>query len=361
MKKIFALSAVLFSFFISNTFCEDFPSWKILEKAQLNFDIGNYSESLKLANESAKVRKNEILNEFNILEISLSSSQVKRAGNEIDSVIEVLTEREEKDSISIINKYVSLYTKDFFNDDVHVLAKWLKEKQNYPEAYYLIGQIYQIEGETEVALQFYQKALESQNYLDINECKFEILLSMAQIYKSQQKNDDLEKTLLLILDNDETFKNQQFVNSLYNTIKNDKPNSVNKLFILFSGYSKYSIKALYELSLLYDSYGVADKSLQLIALTCVEAFTHILEILLDRDVIYKFTDLEDFFNECKKYEDILEWARINNVFEAFYLFADKTFQQNYTNFATELFSILAKSLPDEKYKNLSYNKLKMLE
>ena len=143
------------------------PSWKILEQAQFCFDSGNYGEALRLSNLALNMHKNEIDSEYNILDIAVSPAQVKHAGDEFVNVLSVLEERESKEAISIINKYLALHGKIFFNDDIKIMLDWLKKKNVYPEADFLVGKIYQIEGEYDTAYKFYTKALDEGDYLDI--------------------------------------------------------------------------------------------------------------------------------------------------------------------------------------------------
>lgn len=354
MKKKLFYIFIIFFFIGFSSFSQDqtLSSWKILENAQLKFDSGNYGESLNLANKALNQRKYEVNSEYNILDIAITPAQVRRAGEDIKEVLNVLVEREQKDAVSVIEKYLKLYGKDFFDNNIHNLVNWLKNKAVYPEADYLIGQIYQMEGEFNTAVNFYNKAYSEKEYLDIPDIEFDILYSLAYLYKINDDLDKFEKTLLLILDDDSYFKNELLKSSVLRNIDLDRAENVDRLFYLYRAESKYSLKALYELSFIYESRDDEDKALVCSALAAIEAFTHIFNTIIEHDSRFVYTDLKMFLVECSKYEEIVNWGRNNNVWESFYLFAERAGKHGKLVFAQELYLVLSQSIPDEYYRAL---------
>ena len=359
MKKT-VLAGLLLTFSIfafSQTNASD-SSWKTLEYAQVAFDCGNYGEALRLANKASAQRKAEIQHEYNIMEVAITPKQVQRVGSEFVKVLPILEERGQKEAIQITNKYLKLYGKDFFKDDINVLTDWIKEKGVYPECDYLLGQIYQVEGEYSVSYTFYQKALSETEYLDIPDSKYEILYSMAQLNKLRGDKDSYEKTLLLILDNDQNYKNKSLLNAIVRTIKQDKVQNVDRLFMLYRAESKYSLKALADLSSLYEAENLHLEALKFSALGVIEAFTHIDEILKARDSRYKYTTFRDFLSECGKYDDIVEWGQKNNIWNLMYDLGEKAGKNGCLVFSQNFFSAMAGSCPDPYYKALSKERIK---
>lgn len=333
------------------------PSWKILEQAQFCFDSGNYGEALRLSNLALNMHKNEIDSEYNILDIAVSPAQVKHAGDEFVNVLSVLEERESKEAISIINKYLALHGKIFFNDDIKIMLDWLKKKNVYPEADFLVGKIYQIEGEYDTAYKFYTKALDEGDYLDIPDEKYEILYSMAALLKQKKDYDSYEKTLLLIMDSDEYFKNELLQNALLRTIDTDEVRNVDRLFLLYRADAKYSLKAISELSTLYESKGEDVTALKYTALGTIESFTRMIETIKERDHHFSYTSYEDFLKECGKYPEILDWAQKNNIWQMMFLFADRVAKRGKLVFAQNLYIAMASGMPDSYYKQLASSRI----
>lgn len=359
MTKKLSISFLLFAFLSFFVFATDFsvPSWKILEQAQVYFDLGDYGEAIKLSKVALTTRKEEIVEEYNILDIALTPVQVRRVGVEFDKVLEVLELREQKKAISIINKYLSLYGKAKFKDDVHQMREWLRNKASYPEANYLIGQVYHLEGEYEIALDFYKKAYLEKDYLDIPDVEFEILYSIAYLSKLQGDDEAFEKTLLLILSRDEFFSDELLKTAILRTIDADKAENVDRLFMLYRATGDYSFRALYELGNLYESRKDERQALFCSALGTLEAFTHILSIIQERDSHFNYTNYKEFLDECSKYEEIVNWGIKNNVWEMFFTFANRSSKQGSLLFAKSMYITLASSMPDEYYKTLAQKML----
>lgn len=332
-------------------------SWRILEQAQVYYDSKNYGEAFKYANQALSLRKEESEKEYNILDIAISPVQVRRAGKEFSDVLPVLKEREQKEALSILDKYLKLYGNEFFKDNIYNLLEWLKNRSVYPEADYLIGKIYQLEGEYSLALDFYERAYAEKEYLDIADVKYEILYSIAFIEKMNGDDEQLEKVLLLILDNDESFKNELLKDSVLRTIYADKKDSADRLFLLYRSLPVYSLDALSQLSELYQKQGDLKKSLSCTSIAAIEAFTYIFNSICERNSQYKYTNISDFFNECGKYEEIAEWARFNNIWELFYQLASKAEKEGNKEFSGSLYKAMAQSIPDEYYRTLASKKL----
>ncbi len=332
-------------------------SWRILEQAQVCFDSKNYGEAFKYANQALSLRKEESDTEYNILDVAISPVQVRRAGKEFSSVMPVLKEREQKEALSILDKYLKLYGNEFFNDDIHTLLEWLKNRSVYPEADYLIGKIYQLEGEYSLAQKFYERAYAEKEYLDIADVKYEILYSIAFIAKINGDDEQLEKILLLILDNDESFKNELLKDSILRTIYTDKKDSADRLFLLYRSLPKYSLNALTELSSLYQKKQENKQSLCCASIAAIEAFTYIFNSICERNSQFKYTNISDFFKECGKYEEIVTWARLNNIWEIFFQLAQKAEKESKNEFSKSLYKAMAENIPDEYYKTMASKKL----
>ncbi|WP_296022549.1 hypothetical protein [uncultured Treponema sp.] len=357
-KKCLLSFCFLFSF-CASIFCVSYSekSWRILEQAQVCFDSGNYGDALKFAREASVSRKNETENEFNVLDKAISPAQVRKAGDEFSAVLKVLKEREQKEAADIIEKYLKLYGNSYYKDSIHNMLDWLKERNVYPEADYLTGKIYQVEGEYAQSLSFFERAYSEKDYLDISDMQYEILYSIGFIAKINDDLEKFEKTLLLILNNDEFFKNELLKKSITKAISDDKNENVDRIFLLYRADSKYSLMALSELGDLYETRKESKKALECSSLAAVESFAHILTAIEQRNSQFKYTSLENFFEECKKYEEILIWSQKNNVWSIFYQLAKRAGANGNIIFAQTLYSVMANSIPDSYYRSLSAGQL----
>lgn len=332
-------------------------SWRILEQAQVFYDNGKFGEALNLAIKAKENRQRESSYEFDILEKALTPRQVTRVGTHFDDVLVVLKERDEAEAVSIINYYLDLHGSAYFDESVSSLAEWIKNKGVYPEADYLIGKIYQLEGEYATAEKYYESAFKNSSFLDIPEQKTDILYSQAALARDMNKTDDYEKYLILIISRDPHFEDRVLLDSFLRTIKADRKENVDRFFLLYRSESKMTLNALYEITELYERQKQTERSLECACLGAVEGFTHMHEALLERDSDYKYGKFEDFLIECTKYPDIAKWASDNHVWEFFFLMADKAGNSGSLVFASKMFSTLSNACPDRYWSSKAGNRL----
>lgn len=332
--------------------------WRILEQAQVAFDSGNYGNALNLSNKAKENRALEIHYEVNVLETALAPRQVRKAGEHFSDVLLVLSERDENEAISLINRYVERYGEAFYADSVTRLTEWLKASIVYPEADFLIGRVYQLEGEYALASSFYEKARTEADFLDIPDVKYTILYAMADLALQQGKQEDYEQMLLLILDTDKNYQNKALLRSFGKIVDADTAENASRFFSLFRCETKHAIPALYQLCRLSEKRNDDEAVFTCAALGMLEAFTHILEALQERDTDFHFTTLSSFFDAVAAYPEFLAWAEDNHVWELFFIFADSAQKRGATVFSSCLYTIMSESLPTEYWRKQAAKRLR---
>ena len=321
-------------------------AYRVLEEATVAFETGDYGKAMQLANEAKDRRRAEATYETYILENALSPRAVKRVGTDFHDVLEILNERDEHEAIAIINLYLKRFGSEYFSHSVDTMVSWIKEKAVYPEADFMIGKIYQLEGEFDVALEFFERACKESAYLDVPDDSFDILYAMADLAKQQDKEEVYEQTLLLILDNDPNFKDTVLQTALLRTIDYDSEKHVERFFMLFRALPHHSLEALYALGNIYEKQGESEKALVCAALGTVESFTHILGSLDERDASFSYTTFGAFLRQAARYADIVEWGSKQHVWDMMFLFAQRIAARGNMLFAQVLFQIMAETMPD---------------
>ena len=332
-------------------------SWRILQQAQVAFENNDYSNSINLANKAKENRKAESEWEFYILDTALSPLAVRRAGTDFDDVLDVLKERDENEAISLINKYLNLYGKDRFKNSVTEMVAWVKEKNVYPEADYLIGKIYQIEGEYETAYRFFEKARVSKNFLDIPDELFNILFSMAELSRLMGKEELYEQSLILILSYDTNFNNTVLKNAVFRIVDANKKENVNRFFSLFRADSVVSLDALYRIAEIYHDRNETNNALYAFALCSIESFTHIFTSISERDTDFSYTTFSDFLEKVGEYDDVLAWCEENHVWESMITFAQLCSEHGCVEFSNQFFLDMYKSAPGKYWQVEALNKI----
>ena len=338
----------------------DEAPWRMLEQAQVAYDSGNYGVALNLANKAKENRALEINWELNVLENALSPQQVKKAGDHFDDVLSVLAERDSNEAIALIKQYLTLHGESFYENSITRLLEWLNKSIVYPEADFLTGKIYQLEGEFALSANFYEKARVEAEFLDIPDLKYDILYAMAALAEEQGTSEEYEQSLLLILSTDENFQNAILQRSFERIIDADTRDNVDRFFTLFRCAANHSIPALYELCLLYRSRDSMNESFKCATLGMLEAFTHMLESLQEREMSYRFTDLASFFTIVGSYRDFRIWTQESHVWELFFLFVEGAELRGRTVFAERFYEVMSESIPDVYWRAQAQNRLELL-
>lgn len=363
IKKKIALTFVLICSFL--TFAQIAPkkpvpseySWRILQEAKALYDQNDLSGALNLALKAKENRKAESGWENYVLENALSPFAVRRVGEEFEPVLKVLEEREQKDAISIIRKYLDLYSSERFQNSVYKLKDFINKKSVYPEADYLVGKIYQVEGEYKAAYDFYNEAQNEAEFLDIPDSVFTIFYSMADLARLQNDDEAYAQALLLVLNKDPNFNDNVLKNAMIKIIDANKSANADRFFSLFRAESPLTMNALFELSKIKESQGETRDSLFCSALGSVEGFTHVFNSILEYDQDYEYTTLAEFLSKISSYDDISAWCVQSNFYDFLIDFGEKARSRGDEVFANSLFITLASYIPNDYYSSAAERKV----
>lgn len=237
MKKLTLLS--IFLLFGITLFAQNNNYLSLYRQSLYYFDLNDYGKALTFAEDAITAKKRQIQSELNLLRKSLSSNAVKSAGDDINQVLSILEKRNEKDSIAIIQKYIKIKGLDYFDNSMSKLQENIKNQSEYPEAQYLIGKIYQLEGEYDISETYYSMALDNAAVLDVPDFKYEILYNLAEISNLKNDYNRYETRLLNILVEDNYAKDETLIKSMINTIKSNNQNSLERFFMLYRASEFY--------------------------------------------------------------------------------------------------------------------------
>ena len=351
MKKSFVL--LFFTFFAVNVFSVDLineDSVQSYRDAKSFFLNKEYGKALDKCEEAITFRKENVLEEVSIITEALKPKQVQRAGDDLSAVLKVLNERNEKRPISVINKYIKLKGEDYFENSISKLISHIQQKEHYPEVYKLIGDIYKLEGEYKFAEDYYKKALDNSNVLNIPNDRFELLYSLAEISEINEDYKRMEIRLLNILTDDSTYKNKALSKALLNTVVSNKKDCFEKFFELYRGNNYFSLKAYSKLSDYYYSIQDYDKAFNFCALNVITSITKIQDVISSRDITFEFKNIENLLYHVQYYDDIIKWGNDNEIWSSFNLLAKITKELGNKDFTEKLLKVLAQFSPEEYWR-----------
>ena len=363
MKRCLSLILFCFVSFCSYSQIIQKPDYirndkRILLEALTEYESNNFGTSLKLVEEAKEQRRQQSDWEYTTLQNSFKSFDVKKAGDNLNDITAVLLERQDYEAIELIKKYsVSRGADEIAGSKKNLLA-YIKKNRQYPEADKLAGDIYKIEGEYELANKYYTEALKNAQILDVPDEKFDILYELADISYTLNNDDDYEKELLLIVAQDDSFKDESLINAMKSTIASVKPDCVEKFFKLYRSNNYRVLTAYANLSQFYETKNKMDKALICSSLCALTGFTKIFDVVSKRNPNFEYDGLYSLLQEASCYEDIVNWGINNNVWKGFHVFAENAYKTTNPIFAVQLFTVLANCSPEEYWRNRAELRLK---
>ena len=312
--------------------------------ALYSYENKEYGKALKYAEDAILYRKEQITSDYNMIQTSLASREVKKAGDDIDSIITVLLSRDEYECVDLIKYYNS---KTESGGSINNVLAYIKNHEQYPEAQKLIGDIYKLEGEYDFAEQYYLKALENASSLDVPDEKYEIIYLLADLSRLKKDYDSMEIRLLNIIGKEQNERNMLLARSMKSTVSKNNAAAIEKYFTMYRADGYFSLKAYLELSSYYQSINELDKAFDYSALAVITGFTKVYNVLSKRDIDFEYTDIASFLDLIQYHPDILKWGNDNGVWQSFNLFCTICSQKGYDIFSAEFLKILAFHSPQK--------------
>lgn len=324
------------------------------EKAVLSFEQGDYGEAFKYLNTAKENRKQETEWSIFVLEQALKPTAVQSKGDLITDLVPILQEREASDALEVIDSALANHSIDYFENSIQKIKQYIKQQSYFPETDYLIGKIYLIEGEFDLTEEYFLSAWEKSDFFDIPEERFDVLYSLASLYKQKNDKAGYEKCLVQIINdadnNDKTYL-QNLDKAMIQSLKNGI--TLDKFFLLYRLKSEKTIEASIKLSNYYLEENMLEQAYIMSIHSALSAFTRIYEVIIERDMDYEYKDFNSFLLKLLTYSDIKDWAENHDIWRSFYQLASLTSQNGNKVFSKELYRDLSMNCPDLYWQALS--------
>ena len=359
MKKIILTAVLLISSL--NLFAQNNLNSKsnmAFRNAQFAYENQEYGKALKFAEDAILYKKEQLKADYETISRSIAAREVKKAGDDIDNIIPVLTERDEYDVINLIQTYNS---KGIFDNSISKVLEYIKNQEEYPEAQKLIGDIYKIEGEYQLAEEYYLKALENASVLDIPDDRYEIIYLLAELSRMQRNYDLMEIRLLNIIGKEQNTRNMILAKSMRSTVSKNNAAAIEKYFTMYRAQDYFCLRAFYELAEYYLSINELDKAFNYSSVAVITGFTKVYNVVSKRDIDFEYENLPAFLDIIPYHQDIVNWGNDNDVWRSFNLFCEICGRCGYENFSAELLKILAFHSPQKYWQQDAVLKLDKLD
>jgi len=156
-----------------------------------------------------------------------------------------------------------------------------------PEATYMIGRIYEAEGDYLLAKKQYNEALANAKFLYIPGDKWQIHYSLADLSLNEKDFDQYEQILLSIFD-DEMKRNSEIIRREHSYIQVLKSDGLDKLLLLYRLKLTYSLEATSRLGRFYNKQELWKSSLIKNIYPLLTIFSGGIETLINRYPDFSF-------------------------------------------------------------------------
>jgi tetratricopeptide (TPR) repeat protein len=319
--------------------------WYTLERGKQMFRQGDYGSAL-LAFEDARRQRQAVYERLERHLINLLSIiEVRRIGDSLDLVERYIGERHYTDAADALAELYYRIPKESLHNSAAEALTALGTLKDYPEAEYWIGETYLVEGELRLAQTQFQKALDLRQTLENPGFTVELLYKIAAICRTRQDYNEMERTLLLILNDDNlwsgggtgasgTFEKQALTRVLEN-------NSVNRFLTLYRYRNTESVQAHRLLGLYYYASARHSRAQEHLMFDFLIQNTIIIEEVIRNRYDFTFTTLEDLAVEINRYPLLADYAEKNEYYKTAYYLGASLYGNGKTASARELWTFLS--------------------
>jgi len=326
-------------------------AWHLMEMAKIAIERKEFGNALVYVERALEVHTNIYKNNYEYLKNALKPYQVRRAGDDIDEVYKAFKERDDYDACRIMDEIFLIRPRITFDFSMQRFMDYIKERIAFPEADYITGRIYSIQGEYRQAMAYYEKAYKKVNLLEIPDERFSIIYSIADTAGLLGMHDMQEKYLLLVITEDPTFGSTVLesnkLKSMLGSLTKEK--TTDKFFRLYRVNKEIALKAYNDLSRLYLEAGNAKRSLATSALAANIAITRLSDMLSKADFSYTYSDFKDVLKRTGKNATIKQWAEDRKLWDVFINFADSLEASGHNPQAIDMYHKIAESIPSLDY------------
>lgn len=217
-----------------------------------------------------------------------------------------------------------------------------EEHGEIPEAVFLMGQIYEKEGEFQFARQYYERALELRKQFYVQEDVYQVQYRLASLYHAQKKYREYEKTLReIIYEHPESHaeRYEKFRDALVRIVTTEGFETVLKLYRL---KNDFATRANRELGIFYCKTGRSYQAVLHLTLSQVALASTLIEEQRYLDPTYQFTSLSELVERSYSRSYLRTFLQESGAWEGFYYLASSLYLHGVAGQAKILWELTAK-------------------
>jgi tetratricopeptide (TPR) repeat protein len=333
--------------------------WYTLERGKVMFRQGDYGNAL-LAFEDARRQRKAMYERLERHFINLLSiSAVRRMDDSLERVERYIDERRYADAGEALAELYYRIPRATFNNSASAALTALGTLKEYPEAEYWIGEIFLVEGELKLAQDQFQKTLALKGTFENPGLATDLLYKIAAILRIRQEYNEMERTLLSILETDRLWAGQEIrtedpyrdrgedavasrlsfaKQAMTRTLEN---NGINRYLTLYRYKSIETVEAHRLLGYYYYASGRHSRAQEHLMFAFLIQNTVIIDELIRKQYDFAFTTLEALTFEISRNKQLGEYAEKNEYFKIAYYLGASLYGNGKTAAARDLWNPLS--------------------
>ena len=297
----------------------------------------------------------------------LSITEVRRMGDSLDWIERYINERHYAGAADALEELYYYFPRDTFNNSAKAALEALGRLKDFPEAEKWIGEIYFVEGELDLALAQFQKALSLNESNETDGFSIEVLYKMAHIRRIRQEYPEMIRILDEVLKTDRLWSVSQNPNSpsessrsfirraMTRTLVNRGPN---QFIIQYRYKNDESIDAHRLLGFYYYLTGSHGRAQEHLMFSFLIQNTVIIEELKRQRFDFVFSRLDLLAAEINSNPMLAEYVNTNEYYRtAYYLGVCLNIEEK-RSASRELWNFLSTQIQAGEWRNRSISQLR---
>jgi tetratricopeptide (TPR) repeat protein len=333
------------------------PYWYLLEEGKKFFREGDYASAL-VNFEDARNERRQVWERRERVFISLLSiHEVRRFGDALDIVERYITERNQFDAAEALNELIFYLGRDALKNSARTTLSLFGLLKEYPEAEYWIGEVFRLEGEKEIALMQYRKALNDDVDAQAPDWKTGVLYKIAELSGDTRNYNEMERTLGRILSDDALWRDtDDFVrNAMMRTLENE---GIDKFLTMYRHDNGKSEKAHRLLGYYYYISGRYKPAESHLLFAVLNANTVIIEEAIRKRYNFSFTSLDNLMFEIERRPDLKKYMADVEYYKSLYYLGAALYANGMLNPARGIWRFLSNQPDAGEWAQRSQNQLR---
>ena len=339
-------------------------TWTYLQQAKREYDCGNLSEAVVLANKANDTNEAYYISLHDSIKKAVSRKSVAAKGDKITAVYNRLYELQEFKTCKLFDEVFLQKSIKELSDSMGALYEYLQKRAKIlPESAYLIGRVFEAQGEFTQAKTYYTKAWSQKDFLETLDEKINILYSLANVHEALNETSEAEKFLLTAAAQSDLYaKKNSYSSQLRAMLKSLKENkTTQKFFILYRHDGDAALQALQRLTSLYCATGDFNKALETSACAVCIVTTELERAVKMKNFLFEYKTLSNLILQCKHDTALQTWASEKKFWESYLKFADVLYSLNYFSQAEDIYVSVASAVPDYYLAQRAFYEIKKIQ